>query len=395
MTAKRVYFFSGADYLRFDHPLGRVIPLVYPRAIAGNWTGLTGPIDAAVNWGDGKVYFFSGANYWRYDVRVDAADAGYPRPISPAWTDATSVHFGTGVDAAVNWGNGKAYLFKGGEYLRHDIAADTIDPGYPKPIAGNWGGAAGTIFASDIDAVVNWGNKKVYWFKGDQYGRFDQATKALDPGYPRPIAGNWPGVYNSGISGAVEWPMAAVAAGGFHVPANRSGQQTIPLGGGTQFSEAFDMNIDFDPNAGYPTTCAVGEYRQKVRGEFRKNGVVKEHLLADWSGGPAPKMKRATAPLDVFDNFLEDGADPPGTPRVLYFYGHRVDMPGDTFTNNLFTPERMTGCQYRGKDQPGWGGATGETISIRLDFRGYAVDAASGGEILDSASWSVNIGGVA
>ena len=86
MTAKRVYFFSGAEYVRFDHPLDGVLPLVYPRGIAGAWPGLTSPIDAAVNWGNGKVYFFSGSQYWRWDTRLDAADPFYPRPIPVSYT---------------------------------------------------------------------------------------------------------------------------------------------------------------------------------------------------------------------------------------------------------------------------------------------------------------------
>jgi hypothetical protein len=393
MTAKRVYFFSGPDYVRFDHPLDGVLPLIYPRSIATAWPGLPAQIDAGVNWGNGKVYLFSGSQYWRYDARLDAVDPGYPRPIHPAWTDASSAHFGTGIDAAVNWGNGKAYLFKGGEYIRHDIAADTIDPGYPKPIAGNWGGVAGTIFAQDIDAAVNWGNGKVYWFKGDQYGRFDVGSKALDAGYPRAISAGWPGVFTAGVSGAVEWPMAAVATGGFNVPANRSGAQAVPVTGGTRFFESFEMNIDFDGAAAYPTTCAVGEYRQYVRGEFRKNGVVKTHLLADPGGGPAPAMLPIPAAGAAGDNFLEDGLDAAGPPRRLHFYGHRAF--GAAFATDGWVPDRETGCQYRGQDRPGWGGATGDVISVRLDFRGNAIDAASGGEVLDTANWSVVVGGSA
>lgn len=392
MTARRVYFFSGTSYSRFDHPANDVLP-VYPLPISVAWSGLPSTVDAAINWGNGKVYFFSGAQYWRYDVLLDRVDPGYPRAIAGAWTDAATSSFDAGVDAAVNWGNGKAYLFRGSEYIRHDIPGDTLDPGYPKPIRGNWPGVDGTIFERDIDDVVNWGNGKVYWFKGDSYGRFDQATKKLDPGYPKLIAGNWPGVFTAGISAAVEWPMAAVLPGGFRVPEHRAGCAASSIPGGRMFSERFEMNIDFESSP-YPTTCAVGEYRQYVRGEFRINGVMKTHLLADPNGGPAPAMLPRPAPGATADNFLQDGAMLPA-PTGAIFYGHRHDVLGNAFTNNQFLPDRLTGCSYRGIDAPGAGSGTGRVISVALDFLGQAVDSATGGDVLHSASWSVTCGGTA
>ena len=45
-----------------------------------------------------------------------------------------------GLDAAINWGNGKAYFFKGDQYIRYDIKADKADPGYPARITDNWPG---------------------------------------------------------------------------------------------------------------------------------------------------------------------------------------------------------------------------------------------------------------
>jgi len=89
-------------------------------------------IDAVVEWDNGKAYFFKGSQYSRYDIKADRVDPGYPKPINREtwpgfpWTD--------GIDAAVNWGNGKAYFFKGAHYIRYDIKADRVDPGYPKPI---------------------------------------------------------------------------------------------------------------------------------------------------------------------------------------------------------------------------------------------------------------------
>jgi len=95
-------------------------------------------------------------------------------------------------DGVVVWNNGKAYFFKGNQYIRYDIAADKADAGYPVPIKGNWPGLE--AFADGIDAVVNWGNGKAYFFKGNQYIRYDIAADKADAGYPLPINGNWPGI---------------------------------------------------------------------------------------------------------------------------------------------------------------------------------------------------------
>ncbi|MET0789210.1 MAG: hemopexin repeat-containing protein [Cellulomonas sp.] len=389
MTAKRVYFFSGTTYSRYDTAIDNVLP-IYPLVTAASWTGLPATIDAALNWGNGKVYFFSGAQYYRFDVLLDAVDPGYPRAIAGAWTDAASSAFDSGIDAAVNWGNGKAYLFKGGQYIRHDIAADTLDPGYPKPIKGNWPGVDGTIFEKDVDDVVNYGNGKVYWFKGDCYARVDQAAKSFDAGYPKLISAAWPGVFPAGITAAVEWPMAAVQPAGFRVPENRAGCQQVPTGTGSRFGERFEMNIDFD-GAPYPTTCAVGEYRQYVRGQFRVNGAVKTHLLADPRGGPAPAMLPAPAAGATGDNFQQDGIQLPAGGAQL-FYGHRR---GQVFPTSQFTPDFPTGCAFRGIDNPGISSSTGNVLSVNLDFRGDAVDSASSTEVLQTSSWSVSCGGTA
>ncbi len=102
----------------------------------------------------------------------------------------SSVNSSTGM---VNWGNGKVYFFKGGRYIRWDIKADRADPGYPKEInSETW---PGLIWTEGIDAVVNWGNDKVYFFKGSQYIRYDIKADRRDPGYPKRFDNStWPGM---------------------------------------------------------------------------------------------------------------------------------------------------------------------------------------------------------
>ena len=65
------------------------------------------------------------------------------------------------LDAAVTWkGSGKQYFFKGNQFWRLDAGRREMDPGYPKPIS-RWGG-----IPSNLDAVVQWRNNALYFFKG-------------------------------------------------------------------------------------------------------------------------------------------------------------------------------------------------------------------------------------
>jgi hypothetical protein len=98
------------------------------------------------------------------------------------------------IDAAIDGQSqyaGKAYFFEGDQYIRYDWATDKVDPGYPKSIA-EWNLPGG--FTGGFDTVLNGGGPysgKVYFFKGDQYVRYDWAADKADPGYPKLISGNW------------------------------------------------------------------------------------------------------------------------------------------------------------------------------------------------------------
>lgn len=193
----KAYFFKGAQYLRYD-PGADKTDAGYPRPIAGNWPGFPASfasgVNAAVVWGNGKVYFFKGNQYLRYDIASDKVDPGYPKPIAGNWPGLWADNIG----AAVAWPNGKAYFFKGSQYIRYDIATDKADPGYPRAIAGSWPGLPAS-FAAGVDAAVVWNNGKAYFFKGSEYLRYDIASDKADAGYPKPIKGNWPGFWDSNI----------------------------------------------------------------------------------------------------------------------------------------------------------------------------------------------------
>ncbi len=226
----KIYLFKGSEYVRLDPANNWAMEAGYPKAIAGNWPGL--PVDFQSNldsaiWTatNNKIYFFKGENY----VRIDPSggwnvEAGYPKLIAnqrignrPNLKQAFATlaidsnwpgmpaHFGTGVDAAM-WAltNNKIYFFKGSEYTRVNPAAGfETEPGYPKPIAGNWPGLPAN-FQSNINAsLFAKTNNKIYLFKGAEYVRLDPANNwAMEAGYPKAIAGNWPGLpanFQSGI----------------------------------------------------------------------------------------------------------------------------------------------------------------------------------------------------
>lgn len=140
-------------------------------------------VDAAINWGNGKAYFF-GKNklYSRFNTNTNKQDPDYPKMTVSHWKGYDS----SIVNAAVSLGNGKAYFFNNAyEYVRYDIKKHKADPGYPKLTGVEWG------IISPISAAVNRGNGKVYFFSGKVYYRYDIKKKKVDSGYPKLISKEW------------------------------------------------------------------------------------------------------------------------------------------------------------------------------------------------------------
>ncbi|MBB2701482.1 UNVERIFIED_ORG: hypothetical protein GGI66_006203 [Rhizobium esperanzae] len=238
----KAYFITGGLYLRYDIADDATDP-GYPKPLAQGWPGIeqtdfNNGCDCAIDIGNGKVYLFKGENYLRLDHHTNTVD-GVVTPIAGAWGGFAEAGFADGIDAAVNWGNGKAYFMKGDSYVRYDIASDTIENG-PQPIAGNWPGFAEAGFGDNIEALVNWGNGKVYAFKGGSYIRFDITANTVDDGYPSPVAGNWPGFAEAGFANAVSAAWVKLEGDSPVIPADQAGAGTHVW--------YWNGNISFDQN---------------------------------------------------------------------------------------------------------------------------------------------------
>lgn len=230
----KIYFFQGSEYARYDIAQDQADSddgngNSYPRSIQGSWPGLfTESLDAAVFWpapppGGAEfktvAYFFKGNQFMRYDVAADRADVAdgagrpYPQPISLKWPGIWTDR----VDAILVWpvprnGRTVAYFFRDNQYIRFDVKNHRADPGYPKLIVGNW---PNFKFPDGIDGAVAWpvkveGKLVVYFFKGDQYMRYDVDADRADNqnegglNYPASVAENWSGLLMANAPGPVD-----------------------------------------------------------------------------------------------------------------------------------------------------------------------------------------------
>ena len=186
---QKIYMFQADKYVRLT---GSTVDAGYPQPIAGNWHGLpdnfASGLDAALyRSSNNKLYFFKGSQYVR--LTGSTVDAGYPQPIAGNW-HGLPASFQQGIDAAfLRESNGKIYMFKGNQYVR--LTETEMDPGYPKTIAGNWPGLPND-YTSGIDAaLMRVDTSKIYFFRDRTYVRYSNVDDGIDPGYPNRINKNW------------------------------------------------------------------------------------------------------------------------------------------------------------------------------------------------------------
>jgi len=190
-TNSSIYFFKKNDlYTKFNFDKNTIVHTTYTSKYWEGLNSIASDVQASFIASNKKAYFFSKDKYIRYDIERDSADDGYPATISYGWKDI----WNSDIDAVIAYPNStKVYIFKGSEYVRFDFDKDEVDSGYPQPIAQSWSGL--DSFAEGIDAATLSPNKdKVYFFKNNQYIRFDIENDKADEGYPKSISENWIGL---------------------------------------------------------------------------------------------------------------------------------------------------------------------------------------------------------
>ncbi len=317
-TSKKVYFFQDNQYRRYNRKTKRVDE-GYPKSIYSNWNfkgNARFGIDACLNWGNGKAYLFSEGQYIRYDLASRTTDKGYPLITSKIWNFPGG--FNHDIDAAINWGNGKAYFFKGDEYIRYDMSTGKVDKGYPVKISKYW--KIPNYFTSDLDAAMNYGNGKAYFFKGNKYIRYDIATDKVDEGYPKYIGRGWKGldgkvepykleftldkvmVHNDGDSGANQGDLFWKIKFNDKTISKRKADETVSMASGYSYefkdikrtSESGKYAVYVKNNkASFPISANFADADGGLRGGNDDFGTAKGvHLLTELLINPGQRTLR-------------------------------------------------------------------------------------------------------
>ncbi|XP_072467351.1 matrix metalloproteinase-27 [Notamacropus eugenii] len=128
-----------------------------------------------------EVMFFKDRHLWRIYYEVSEVEFELISSFWPSLPD--------GIQAAYENDRDETVIFKDANFWM--INSYTILPGYPKPIY-DLGFSRRT---KKIDAALfNKRTRKTYFFVEDKYWRYDEISQSMEKGYPRRIAGLFPGI---------------------------------------------------------------------------------------------------------------------------------------------------------------------------------------------------------
>ncbi|MEU9339381.1 hemopexin repeat-containing protein [Streptomyces sp. NPDC048290] len=195
----QIWFFHDDWYLRYDAANDTITKR--PTLLTDGWPGLASVagfnqwIDAALpmpaqEGQPNQAWFFHGHTYLRYDLDNDTIKVN-PTPIEDGWPGLKSVGFDrVDVATAVSGNPHEAWFFKDDQYVRYDLRTDKVLNGGAKPIAEGWPPLGNTGFAYGIDTAIGAGGDDVWFFKGNAYVRYNVDSDVLVVG-PKAIVEGW------------------------------------------------------------------------------------------------------------------------------------------------------------------------------------------------------------
>ncbi|NP_001171780.1 matrix metallopeptidase 19-like precursor [Saccoglossus kowalevskii] len=182
-----VTFVTKGDYIWRINDAG--VDEEYPRKINEEYPDLPGDIQAAFTspW-TLNTYFIKGRRIWKFKNRTLAG--GYPKRTKDAGLPRDP-------DAAFVWsGEGKIYFFKGSRYYTWNEITGNVNRGNVQKIRKHWKG-----IPLNVDGAFQWKNRKTYFFKDDDYWRYDDLEMRASGGYPKSTKLWWVGCEGPVIAG--------------------------------------------------------------------------------------------------------------------------------------------------------------------------------------------------
>uniref|UniRef100_A0A8D0IAP4 Stromelysin-1 n=1 Tax=Sus scrofa TaxID=9823 RepID=A0A8D0IAP4_PIG len=130
----------------------------------------------------GEILFFKDRHFWRKSFRRLEPEFHL---ISSFWPPLPS-----SIDAACEViSKDTVFIFKGTQFWA--IRGNDVQPGYPRSI--HTLGFPSTVKKIDA-AISDKETKKTYFFVEDKYWRFDEKRQSMEPGFPKQIVEDFPGV---------------------------------------------------------------------------------------------------------------------------------------------------------------------------------------------------------
>ncbi|XP_055971016.1 stromelysin-1-like [Sorex fumeus] len=131
----------------------------------------------------GETLFFKGRHFWRKHFKTPKPQL---YPISSFWPSLPS-----DIDAAYEVkSKDTVFIFKGQQFWA--VRGNEVQAGYPRSIQT----LSFPPTIRKIDAAFSDNDrKKTYFFLEDKYWRFDEKRQTMEPGFPKKIAEDFPGVH--------------------------------------------------------------------------------------------------------------------------------------------------------------------------------------------------------